>query len=270
MSSKKTYNMNKEKGIKKPFVKPKKKYPKYIQNKYVLRWLSGVKSLGARLAIIKKYCDFTDKTPDELILEHHQDMLKEPIEQENIAKRQILAFYHYLVGEKNDFNNKMIPNPISRNSAIQYATSKALSFYSRNNIPVHIQRNEFQKTDKGSKDKLWRNGNNKDRITNTEKKEWLRDIYTTLKSLKDKTILLCKISSGLDDIDLFNLTKKDFDNGRHPKFKICSLEGIRQKSQENYHTFFSSEACNRVKLYFNERVSKGETLTEDSWFFVVS
>jgi len=53
-----------------------------------------------------QFCDFTEKNPAELILEHRNDIMKEnPLDIENIGKKQLLAYFNYLIGEKTNINN---------------------------------------------------------------------------------------------------------------------------------------------------------------------
>ncbi|MHA1318439.1 MAG: hypothetical protein ACTSQ1_01360 [Promethearchaeota archaeon] len=254
---------------KKSFVKPKKDYSFLEEDKYIKKWLIGVKNQRGRLSVIEKYCDYTDMMPEELIKEHQEDMRKDVIEREDITKKRIKGFFHYLVGEINEYNDKKIRKPISWNSARQYAFSKISSFYKRVGIPVLFNKREIPEQKKGVNENTWRNGDDNERITIEHKKKWLKKIFDDFSSKKNKAIFLCKISSGMDSIDLFNLKKKDFDNGYVEELNLSYIDGTRAKSKMSFQTFFSSEACDQIRLYFKDRERKGEKLTSKSWLFVV-
>lgn len=275
----KTNNQNssksKESKPKKTYLKPKKDFTELNQSKYVQKWLVGIKSHDARLSKLFDYCNFTNKTPETLILEHRDDLKLDGIDQEEIAKKQMHSFFGYLTDNKNEnfkntINDKKIKKDVSQNSARQYVYSVIASFYKRNKVPVVFEKKEIPIHFKqGTIDKNWRNGGVK--ITAKEEKECLKQIRDTLSTIRDRAILLCKISSGMDDIDLINLKYKDFDDGYYsdPKLNICYIQGHRIKNRSCYYqTFFSSEACNVLHTYFKERAQKGEEITFESDLFV--
>jgi len=252
---------------KKRFVKPKKDFSDLLESKYVKKWVSSYKDSEKqkKLGVLDRYIKFTEKDPHTLIIEHNDDMRRDdPISITNVAKKQIAAFYSYLTGEK--VNEKVKKKPITLNSARQYAFSIVTSFYSRNNIPVRFERNEIPKEQKGAKDKVWRS--NGDRVAKEAKKEVLKKIRDSLPLLRDKAILHCKISSGMDDVDLFNLTIEDWNKGYFSDYNICYIEGNRAKTDIRFQTFFNNEACHFVELYLKERKDKGELMSNKSYLFV--
>ena len=236
-----------------------------IENdKYVLKWLDGIKSKKERLSLMQNFCNFLGKTPTELAQEHQKDLRLDVLKRINIAKKQLNSFFGYLTNTddkkwKNTLNNKVISKPLAWNSARQYVFSKLLSFYSRLEIPV-----KYNKTEKpielstNIREKTWRNYINGERkiIEHNNKKEYLKQIRDSFNSLRDKAILLGKISSALDDIDMFNLKIRDFRNGFLPDYNICYLQGNRQKDGVLYQTFFGNEACNMIDLYLIDRLDK--------------
>ncbi|QEE16447.1 tyrosine-type recombinase/integrase [Promethearchaeum syntrophicum] len=253
------------------FVKKRIDLEKYMKDKYIIKWLDGVKDQRLRVGVFKKYCDFLEKTPEILINEHHADLITEPINRTDITKKQMFGFFYYLVGEndKNTINDKVIPKTVSWNASKQYVFSKIASFYKRNGVPVTFNKSEAIQDRKNKREKTWRNGDDNARISTEMRKDWLKKIYNQLKSVKNKTILLCKISSGLDDVDLFNLKMRDFNRGYFKEFNICYIEGNRQKTQFPFQTCFSSEACDSLHTYIKDRERKGEKITDNSWLFVV-
>ena len=266
-------NNNKIGENKNSYYKPKKDFSFLLESKYVQKWLEGVKSKDSRLSVLHEYVEFTGKTPEQLIEEHTEDLKLKGVDQTEITKKQMHAFFGYLTGDideafQNTINKKIRTKNMSGNSARQYVYSKIASFYKRCKVPVVFEKNEIPiHNKKGSRDKNWREADKK--ITSNEKKACLKKIRDTLSLVRDRVILLCKISSGMDDVDVFKLKYQDFDNGYYPDLNVCYIEGHRQKNKQCYfQTFFNSEACNVLNIYFKERKQKGELLTNDSWLFV--
>ncbi len=261
-----------------------KNYSNYEADSYVLKYLNGVKSTKQRLSLIQEFCEFNGMNPEELILEHHEDTLKKPLEQTKIAKQRLHSFFGYLTnrnkedkdntGEllkwRNEINNKTRldkddnPKITSWNSARQYVYSKLTSFYKKNNVPVSFNKKEIPHAKQGIKSKTWRD--NGDRVKDYTK--ILKKIRDALPGIRDKAILLCKVSSGMDDVDMFKLTIKNFNEGYFKDDNVCYLEGYRQKTDEYYQTFFNSEACDMINVYLKDRERKTEVLNDDSWLFV--
>ncbi len=288
-NNRKNSNNIKETKNKNSFPK-KRDYKDSIKNDpYVQNWLISYseKEKNQRLSLIEKFCEFTEKMPSELILEHRNDILqKDPLDMENIGKKQLLAYFHYLKGDKSNnttnidktkfpltskfyesIENKKIDKEVSNNSARQYAFSKLASFYKRNNIPISFDKKEIPiHNEKGTIDKVWRNGDDS-RIEEAKRIEHLKQIRDTFSHIRDKCIFLAKLSSGLDDIDLFKLKIGDFNDGIIGEFDLCYLNGTRIKTGMYYQTFFNHECVKMIELYLKERENK-EEITNDKYLFV--
>ena len=151
-NNKKNSNNKKENRNKNSFPK-KKSFNHDIENdNFTQKWLNCYKESERKnkLTVLEKYCEFTEKTPTELILEHKNDTYREnPLEIENIAKKQMFSFFEYLKDKK----------AITHNSARQYVFSKLASFYKKSNIPITFDKKEIPPHNpKGKVDKVWRNG----------------------------------------------------------------------------------------------------------------
>ncbi|MCF2141599.1 MAG: hypothetical protein K9W44_16215 [Candidatus Lokiarchaeota archaeon] len=259
--------------LKKTFPKKGKDYSELKSDKYVQRWLENIssKTHNQKLAVFQKFLNFVEKSPEELILEHSKDLTEiDPIKRSNIAKRQLNAYFQFLKGEHNSLNSKMNSKPISHNSARIKVYSMILGFYARNHVKIQFDRGEIPAEEKkGITDKVWRNGKDSERISNEDKKDWLKKIYNQFSTAKNKAIFLCMKSSGLDPVDLFNLTISDYHKGYFKKYSICYVEGNRSKTKETFQTFFDSEACDALYTYMKERKRRGENLQQNSWLFVV-
>ncbi len=254
------------------FIKPKKDYSDLMESPYVKIWLEDVKTKQGRLAVLKRYCEFIEKTPDELILEHHEDTIKKPLERTKIAKKQLRSYFGYLTADADEkfsnlINKKVIEKSISWNSARQYAYSKLASFYKRNEVEITFQKKEIPKHKGGSTGKTWKQEGKI--ITLINRKEGLKDIVNAFNTVRGRTIVLSKISSGLDDADLFNLKVKNFNEGYNiENYEVCYIEGNRKKTDVYFQTYFNTEACKSIKLMLQDRERKGEVITDDSWLFV--
>jgi len=244
-------------------------------NEYVVKWLNGIKSKNERLSLMQKFCNFLEKTPSELAQEHQEDLKLDVLERSNIAKTQLNNFFGYLTNTddnkwKNTLNKKVNSKPLAWNSARQYVFSKLLSFYSRLGIPLKYKKKEKPtELSTNVREKTWRKDTNGEKkiIKHINKKECLKQIRDSFNSLRDKAIFLGKLSSSLDDVDMFNLKIRDFTNGYLPDYNICYLQGNRQKDGILYQTFFGNEACNMLNLYLIDRLDKinkkvNEKLTE--------
>lgn len=258
--------MNKQSTNKDNDWKSKKSYAELLKSQYVTKWIDSYRSgQQQRLKILKQFSNFIGKTPEEIICEHHKDITQEnPLKITNIGKNQIHDFFKYLKGE--EINGKNIKKPISHNSARQYAYSKLASFFKKNNVPITFQKGEVPNEEKGVMDKVWRNGDK--RISADEKKECIKKIKDALKNTRDKAILVSKISSGLDDVDLFNLKIRDFKRGYFEEFNVCYIHGNRMKTGVLFQTFLNSEACILINTYIKEREARGEVLNDEDWLFV--
>ncbi len=253
------------------FSKPKKDYSGLMESPYVEKWLNGIKSTQGRLGVFKKYCEFLGKTPEELILEHHEDILNKPMEKTHIAKNQLHSYFGYLTAEedkkyKNLVNNKVIEKTVSWNSARQYVYSKILSFYNRNDVPVNFKKKEIPQQRGGSINKTWMQEGKK--LIREDKREGLKNLVNAFNTIRDRTIVLCKISSGLDNIDLFKLKVKNFNDGYFDDYEVSYIDGNRTKNGIYFQTFFNSEASKSIKLMLKDRERKEEVIDDNSWLFV--
>lgn len=219
--------------------KPKKDYSHLLKSKYVKKWILKYKNPQSYLSVLEGYCNWLNKTPNEIIEKH------------NIAKKQINEYFQYL-----------IIHGISHNSARQYCYSKLTAFFRTNNIPLEFDIIPPEK----EIEKAW--SNNDGIILRERKRETLKQIKSIL-SVRDQAIFLCKVSSAMDDIDLFNKRVRDFRNGYYEKLNICYFKGNRAINQAVYQTFISSEATDLVNFYLKERERiTHKAINNSDWLFV--
>ncbi len=148
---------------------------------------------------IKSYCDFTGKTPTELI----DESLKEQNNGINFDDRIIMKYLH-------DFFYKLIENGKSENTVkAHYETINGL--YKDNNIEIPDIKNKFKV---------------KDRKTVLERPPTKDHIRKALKysNLRDKAIILLQFSSGMSGGAVRNLTYGQFYNSIDEYIKFYGKE----------------------------------------------
>lgn len=259
----------------------KKDFSELENDPYIKKWLNNIKSKRHRLGLMEEFCKFLNKTPEQLAKEHSEDLqIIDPLKRTLIAKKQLHAYFGYLTCNldskwTNTLNNKKRKRDVAWNTAIQYVYSKLVSFYSQLDIPVNFAKKEKpKKKDVNINEKTWLFDSKV--ITKNNRKEHLKRIKNTFNDKLNIAIFISKLSSGLDDIDLFNLKIKDFQILED--YNVCYLQGNRQKDNILYQTFLHSEACESITFYLNNRLrklnnnlSQEEQLKElpkDDWLFV--
>ena len=144
---------------------------------------------------------------------------------------------------------------ISKETAYQKVYSRLRGFWSKNNVPVIFQKGEKITIRKKVK-KLIKN-----------EKGNFRNIRDVFNNIRDKAILLCKLSCGIDDQDLFALKISDFKDGYYEEFNVGYIEGNRIKPVGNpYQAILNSDACDLINMYFFERNRKNAISPEDYLF----
>lgn len=239
--------------VEKAFIKQRRDFTEMLESKYVQKWVSSYKgNQNGKLAKLDDFCNHLGKTPDQLILEHYEDNQKIPIEREEIAKRQFDKYFEYLK-----------ETGVDHNSARQYVYSVIKGFYKKNLVPVMC---DTPAEEEQQVNKVWEYSDNTT-IKKEDQKQVLKNIRDTL-SIRNKAILLCKLGSGLDDVELFNLKIQNFKRGYNEDYNITNVKGRRKKSKIPFNTWFNSEATDMLNVYIKDRERKGEQITNDSYLFV--
>lgn len=235
------------------FVKTKKDFSEMLKSKYVQKWINSYKgNQTSKLSKLDGFCKFLDKTPNDLIIEHYEDNQKIPIEREEIAKIQFDKYFEHLK-----------ETGVDHNSARQYVYSVIKGFYKKNLVPVMC---DTPTEEEQQVNKVWQYADNTT-IKKEDQKDVLKKIRDTL-SIRNKAILLCKLGSGLDDVELFNLKIKNFTRGYNEDYNLTHIKGRRKKSKIQFNTFFNSEATDMINVYIKDRERKGEQITNESYLYV--
>lgn len=197
--------------------------------------VSGTLSQGTEKNIeywMPTFLKCTEKNPDELI--------EEAISDPELGEQRLNQLFNYA------------KNHVSHNVARNGAYGVIRGFYSHNKVNTQhwsapgLQVSAVRRTDANYP--VW--------IYNEEKDEFelnrqlLRNFLNRL-NLRDRTIALCLISTGLDDGDLLKLTV-GFVRKQDPRHKRLVLYENRNKTGNEVQVFFSKEATSQLRNYVHE------------------
>lgn len=179
------------------------------------------------LLAIKVFCEWTGKTPGELLFEAEDEIRKGTLMRQRNIKR-------YLVGFR-----KMLQEKGYAPMTVKGYLSGIKSFYSINDIELPtLPRTEKVRALEEHKE--------------IPKKE---DLQTVLKICDplEKALLLIGISGGLASNEIINLKISDFKKGYDPKTEIATLSLRRIKVAFDFITFLTPEASRAIWDYLNYR-----------------
>jgi len=176
------------------------------------------------LQAIKAFCEFTEKTPDELILEAEQEI-----------KYGLLMRQRYIKIYLISFKKSLQDKGLAPMTVISYMNG-VQSFYRSCGIELPVLgRNKAKVLEK-----------NKDIPT----KEDLQEVLKICDPV-ERAVLLVGASSGLSLNEIRNLKVKDFKTGYDPGTEVTTLKLRRQKVGFDFITFLSPEASRAVQDYIN-------------------
>jgi integrase len=220
-------------------------------DKIIKRWLSGKRATEettkSYLQSMHFFTDFVGKAPDELITEAEE-------EEESGKRMRLREVFSYLLDFREDQEKKRLaPKTIATRMAA------VMSFYDYYNIQLPTLPKSLQKAKTQMKRKA------------IPTKEDIREVLKHA-NLRDRTIALVGVSSGLSVIDIASLKISDFKNGYDPETGITTLHIVRTKTQYEFYTFLSPEASKAVLDYLDWRNHQGECekVTSDNGYLFIS
>ncbi len=217
------------------------KDPKINQWLKVIRASEATKELYIRY--FKKYCEVAGKTPSELITESIAQYKAGKMPSERSDFEYITALLDVLEAE--DYAPK----------SIALLLNIVKSFYKAFDIQVSesIGRNQDNEVLEGNVNFLSRDN--------------VIQMVTHARTLRDRAIILCMVSSGMARNNITNLKVSDieFDNG-------IGIVGRKRrgKSRTDFITFLSPEACKAIHDYFDERNRSDAKVKGDSDYVFVT
>jgi integrase len=202
------------------------------ENPSISEWLDNLNASAnteeAYLQGMLAYISFTAMTPEELIKEAEDEIIKGILPRHRLIKKHLIGFRKYLQNKNMaDFSVR------SRMTGVR-------SFY----ISFEIELPKLQ--GEGRHAKVIEDNS----LVPT--KAELQDVLRVC-DLLERAVLLTGASSGLSSVELRNLTIKQFRDGYDPETGITTLKITREKTKVKFCTFVSAEATKAVNEYLSFR-----------------
>jgi integrase len=197
-----------------------------IVEKWLLRIDAKPTTIDNYLHSIRLYCDFLNKTPDELIEEAEAEIKAGKLMRERKIETYLLSF-------KRDLQNQGLALMTIKNRM-----TGVKSFYKSNYIELpFLPKTKYKPLEK-----------NKDIPTKEDVQEVLKVCDPV-----EKAVILVGVSSGLSANEIRNIKVKHFTKGFDPVTKITTLKLRREKVRFDFITLLSPEASMAVQDYLNFR-----------------
>lgn len=179
------------------------------------------------LLAIKVFCEWSGKTPGELLSEAETEIKNGTLMRQRSIKRYIIGF------------RRMLQDKGYAPMTVKGYMSGIKSFYSTNDIELP----KLPKTEKVRALEIHKAVPSKE------------DIQAVLKICDplEKALLLTGIAGGLASNEIINLRISDFKNGYDPETDITTLSLRRRKVQFDFITFLTPEASKAIWDYLNYR-----------------
>lgn len=217
------------------------------QHETAKTWLSNVKaektgSDKTQLEYayrLKAFCDWTKRTPDQLIAERDKQLKGESKQEQRKTEQLVTDFFNFQAAESNRLSAKAFHGAIR-------------SFYKYNYVPL------LSETPRAMARKI-------NPVTLEEFKQ-----IDTIVNPRDRALLRFMKDSGCstEDVTVFNYgdIRRELEEGKD----FIHLQAVRQKTQVNYDTFIGSNAVEALKTYFEIRKRHGEVFNDKTPLFLSS
>ena len=236
-----------------------------LKDEYIKRWLSNrnPRTVNNYLSAFKAYMEYTGLTPEEMIKEASDDLLKPLIERTNIVEQRVKGFFEWLQKEYRrkrvgKLRGEKVPKGerpyvevkgVSSSMARTYCGA-IMGFYREFGYKVNVKPSRDFKA-----------------LPQHPRFNWtvkdIRKLVNHAKTLRDRAIILCLFQSGMDDTTLCSLNvghvRRELLEGKIP----LRLDLTRRKEGLPYITFLAKDAVEALKTYIREREHKEGRRFED-------
>jgi integrase/recombinase XerD len=226
------------------------------------RWLATITRKGTRQqyrTAWQSYVTFTGLHATELIQEALEDQQRSTLKKQDIVKKRLLDFYHWLITEapvyKRGTGNIVIGKGLKSKTA-SARVSAIRSFYATYDITVRLKGRSKLPRPKVENTRL---------IVDNEKVRILLQ-YTT--SLRDRAMILTLFQSGMDVSTLISLNYRHIKNGLDTDEHPLQLNLFRLKTGIEYFSFLGRDAINAIQAYLRDMRTKGITFHENTPLFI--
>ncbi len=177
---------------------------------------------------LKKYCEFRNLQPKELIDEIEENVKKSPRERERVDI-EVRKFYDWLKKEKK----------LSVGTAHVCITA-VRAFYRDNGFPLGPLRLPASRV-------------KKENIRRVLRAEDVKKMVNCCKNLRDRAIVLMMFQGGFDTSTLLSLDYGDVKEGLKKGEEPLVIQVVRQKEGIDYKTCIGHDAIEALKLYLHDR-----------------
>ena len=220
-----------------------------LQNSKVQSWLKTVseRTRTGYLNALTKFCNFTKKSPDELINERHKEILDTNLDETNGIRDSVLDFRKHLEKQKS------APKTIhTHDGAVRSFFSRILGKRAMINVRNYDKRHDVRR---------------KDLIPNLEEVKSMIDVS----DLEGKVRIIFVAQTGMRVSDVLKLkvghVQRELESGKIP----LVITFVPTKDSEvigERMTFLASDGVEILKQYLEWRKRNGEKVNEDSPLFV--
>ncbi|MGB2727220.1 MAG: tyrosine-type recombinase/integrase [Halobacteriota archaeon] len=180
------------------------------------------------LSGLKKYCEFRNLEPDELIDEIEENVKKSPRERER-AEREVKKFYDWLREDKK-----------LSSGTIHVCITAVRAFYRDNGFPLRPLRLPTTRV-------------KKENIRRVLKAEDVKKMVNCCKNSRDRAVVLMLFQGGFDTQTLLSLDYGDVKGGLKNEEEPLVIHVVRQKEGVDYKTCIGHDAIEALGLYLHER-----------------
>jgi site-specific recombinase XerD len=183
---------------------------------------------------LKAFCDWIEKTPDQLIAERKAELKNE--ETERNAENKLSEFCVML-------ENK---HTVTRSTIATKFFAPVKSFYSYNYVPLKLRTPKH--------------------TTQEREPHTVEQIRALMKivDVRERAFMMLLKDSGMSREDAVTLRYGDIKAEYEAGKEVIHIKAVRQKESIEYDTFIGKNAIESLKAYLEYRQRRGETITDST------